>query len=231
MSDPMNESCWQLGESGADAADTARAVTAARSFVAPIVRLLPDALIRLRAEGGMVQLWSFLPLDVLVRRDVPGAVTPVDVTVRAGDLDEALVALADPANTQRTVQLPQPRDAQWRGALPLQAEERWIHLDAVPGAEVLRLVRAGRDTFLAASQTAAHAEKMGRALLDHEAIVVSDDSDSVPVPLRVLQALATMRFIRADEEMVVSASPAWARFSAGAGAAYQRRSDDLALLV
>lgn len=222
-----------FGGSDSDAADAAATLDA---FLAPILRLLPDTLVRLRAASdpvtdpaaNVVQLWSWLPLDVLVRRDIPGLLVPSDITVRAGELAAARDT-AGSAGPGDGVALPPARDAEWRGALPPTAEQDWRQLDAVPGPDVLRLARAGTETFRSAARLAVHPEKMGRALLDHETIVVTDGTERVAAPLRVIQALTTMRFIHPDTAMAVSATRAWARFGCDGGMAYRRRTDGLAL--
>jgi len=192
----------------------------AGAFLARVVRLDPAALVRLRRAGRSVQLWSWLPLDVLVTRRVAGRLDPADQSVAAADL------LARLDDDPVAVTLPDSRDAQWRGALP--ASGGWQRLEAVPSADLLVLVRAGTDAFRAAA-VSADPGRVGEALLDHESLTVSDDGTTVAVPLRVLQALARMGFLRSDGEVVVAASPAWLRCDAAYGSAYRRRGGGLSL--
>lgn len=202
-----------LFDSADDRADTG-------AFLTRVVRLDGGALVRLRRAGPSVELWSWLPLDVLVTRRVAGRLEPADQTVAAADLLARLDD--DPA----AVTLPDSRDAQWRGALP--GSGGWQRLEAVPSADLLALVRAGADAFRAAALSA-DPGRVGEALLDHESLTVSDDDTTVAVPLRVLQALARMGFLRPDGEVVVAASPAWLRCEAAYGSAYRRRAGGLSL--
>lgn len=200
-------------DSAADRAD-------AGAFLARVVRLDPDALVRLRRAGTSAELWSWLPLDVLVTRRVGGQLEPADRSVLAKELLARLES--DPA----AVPLPGSRDAQWRGALP--GSGGWRRLEAVPSADLLALIRAGTEAFRAAAMSA-DPGRVGEALLDHESLTVSDDSTTVAVPLRVLQGLARMGFLRPDGEVVVAASPAWLRCEAVYGSAYRRRGGSLSL--
>ena len=48
--------------------ESSRRKADAGAFLARVVRLEDDALVRLRRAGPGVELWSWLPLDVLVTR-------------------------------------------------------------------------------------------------------------------------------------------------------------------
>lgn len=192
----------------------------AGAFLTRVVRLDSAALVRLRRAGPSVELWSWLPLDVLVTRRVAGRLDPADQTVVAAELLERLDS--EPA----TVTLPDSRDAGWRGALP--GSGGWQRLESVPSVDLLALVRAGADAFRAAAQMA-DPGRVGEALLDHESLTVSDDGTTVAVPLRVLQGLARMGFLRPDGEVVVAANAAWLRCDAAYGSAYRRRAGGLSL--
>ena len=201
--------------SAADRAD-------AGAFLARVVRLDDDALVRLRRADSAVELWAWLPLDVLVSRRVDAELQPADATVRVADLLGALDT--DPAE----MALPSLRDAQWRGALP--GSVGWRRLDMVPSADLLALVRAGAEVFQAAARPGTDAARVGEALLDHESLTVSDGEATVAVQLRVLQALARMGFLRPDGQVTVAITPSWLRCDAEYGSAYRRRAGGLPLL-
>lgn len=192
----------------------------AGAFLTRVLRLDPGALVRLRRAGPSVQLWSWLPLDVLVTRQVAGQLELGDSTVAVADL------LARLDSDQARVTLPHSQDARWRGALP--GSSSWQRLDAVPAADLLAIVRAGADTFRTAALSS-DPSRVGEALLDHESLTVADDDTTVAVPLRVLQALARMGFLRPDGQVVVAVSPTWLRCDAAYGSVYRRRAGALSL--
>ncbi len=192
----------------------------AGAFLSRISRLDDAAVVRLRRAGPTVALWSWLPLEVLVTRRIGGQIEPADRTVAAADL------LARLDSEPGQVALPSARDDQWRGALPGSAG--WRRIEDVPSADLLALVATGADAFRAAALSA-DPGRVGEALLDHESLTVSDGDTTVAVPLRVLQALARMGFLRPDGDVVVAASPAWLRCDAAYGSAYRRRTGGLSL--
>lgn len=192
----------------------------AGAFLTRVVRLDASALVRLRRAGPSVELWSWLPLDVLVTRRVAAGLDVADQSVAAVDL------LASLDGEPAVATLPESRDAQWKGALP--GTHGWQRVEAVPSADLQALVRAGADAFRAAALSA-DPGRVGEALLDHESLTVSNDDTTVAVPLRVLQALARMGFLRADGQVVVAASRAWLRCDAAYGSAYRRRAGGLSL--
>ncbi|MGB9377862.1 MAG: hypothetical protein WCB04_10165 [Mycobacteriales bacterium] len=202
--------------------DSAADVADAGAFLSRVVRLDPAALVRLRQAAVAVQLWSALPLDVLVTRHVAGRMQSADVTVAAADL------LASLDSQSQSVVLPPARDSLWRGALP--GTSGWHRLDSVPAAEVLALVEAGAEAFRAAA-VADDPGRVGEALLDHESLVVSNPQTSVAVPMRVLQALARMGFVPAGGQVAFAVNDAWLRCDAAYGSAYRRRGDGLSLFT
>lgn len=200
-------------ESAEDRAD-------AGAFLTRVVRLDLHATVRLRQAGPGVQLWSWLPMDVLVTRHVAAHIDVADLAVSAADL----LGRLDTDNA--AVALPPRRDEQWRGALPAVAG--WHRVEAVPSADLMALVEAGAAAFRAAAM-AADPGRVAEALLDHESLTVSDPATTVAVPMRVLQALARMGFLRPDGDVVVAVRTAWMRCDAAYGSAYRRRGGGLSL--
>lgn len=200
--------------------DSAEDRADAGAFLDRVVRLDGSAVVRLRRAGPRVELWSWLPLEVLVTRRVSGQLEPADRSVAAAEL------LAGLDSATAVLTLPPARDAQWRGALP--GSGGWRQLDSVPSTDLLAIVRAGAAAFRAAA-VSADPTRVGEALLDHESLTVSGAGTTVAVPLRVLQALARMGFLRTDGVVVVGVSGAWLRCDAEYGSAYRRREGGLTL--
>jgi hypothetical protein len=197
----------------------------AGAFLARVVGLDRDAVVRLQHSAGGVVLWAWLPVDVLVSRRIGGTLGPADVTVPGADL---LARIGSPAaSSAGEVTLPPAVDGRWRGTLPGPAG--WRLLDAVPAAAVLSLVRAGAAAFRAATPGGAAASRVADALLSHESLTVSAGDLTVGVPLRGLQSLARMGFVAPAGEVAVSARPAWLRLDADYGSAYLRRGAELTM--
>jgi hypothetical protein len=189
----------------------------AGAFAYRLLRLDPQALIRLRPAGpDRVQLWAVLPFGVLATRTIAADATS-DTTVAAADL---LARLDDPG-------LPPPtrRDAQWRGPLPPAVVPA---VEQLPVADVVRLAQAASETLRAATTGGVAGRAVGErvlrdALLDHVAVVVTGpDGRSVDVPQRLVQALVRMNFHgRGSDGMVtVRAAGAWVGLSGEYGAVW-----------
>jgi hypothetical protein len=210
----------------------------AGAFLARVTRLDPSAPVRVRCAGGVIALWAWLPLEVLVTRQVRGA-GPLDVTVDAGLLRDR-VAVGDVVGVVGVggvsaaghgapggdpVPLPANRDTDWPGALP---PESGVHeLDEIPAEVVQSLLAAGERTFREAS-LGADPRAVGDALLDHDVLTVSAGESSAALPLRLLLGLARMGFLGA-EPLRVGLAGGWVRVAASYGVAYRRRGK-LALL-
>lgn len=200
------------------------------SFLERAVRMDAAVLVRLRADppGRMVSACLRLPFGVLVGRTVRAVLTGgADQTVRAADLAANLAN--DPANELTAggpegLILPERHDTRWRGPLPPMSG--WRRLDSVPVRDLRRLVAAGVGAFQAATERIGGppiARDAADALLDHEALTVSDRRDTAVLPLRVCHAAWRMGFFGADDDAdcAVSIAGRWARIAAPFGSAYR----------
>jgi hypothetical protein len=188
----------------------------AAAFLGRVVRLDPAALVRLRAAGGALTLWSWLPLDTLAARTVRGG-GAADATVPAKALLDALTAGASA--------LPPRRDEGWRGAVPPDAPGE--QLDAVPAEVVHGLLASAERAFRAAS-SGADPQVVGEALLDQEVLQVTGGRHTVGIPLRALLSCARMGFL-GDAPIRVVVAGGWVGIRASFGAVYLRRGGSLAL--
>jgi hypothetical protein len=192
------------------------------SFLERAVRLDAAVLVRLRADpaGRTVSACLRLPFGVLVGRTVRAVLTGgADQTVRAADLANQL-ATGGPEG----LILPERHDTRWRGPLPPMGG--WRRLDSVPVRDLRRLVAAGVEAFQAATERIGGppiARDAADALLDHEALTVSDRRDTAVLPLRVCHAAWRMGFFGAadDADCAVSIAGRWARIAAPFGSAYR----------
>jgi len=181
----------------------------AGAFLARLVRLAPDAVVRLRqSTTERVALWARLPWEVLVSRTIDAtlpedAALPEDATVSAA----ALLAVLRPGE----VALPPRQDAAWRWALPPTAGRS---VEVLPAAQVRQLGAAAAATVRAAAASGVAGRAVGEravrdALLDHEAIVVNatvtnSTVDRVAVPQRLVQAVVRMGFLRSSGDSTES---------------------------
>ena len=166
-------------------------------FVSRLLRLDPNAVVRLRPEpGGPGYAWAMLPFRVLVgcRLSQP---PPADVTVRAADLAAALTA-GEVGELAR-------RDEVWRWPLPPSAGRAVEH---IPVGEVRRLAEAAARTVRQAMTEGVNGRAVGEralrdALLDHVAIVVTgEDGERVEIPQRMVQALVRTGLLEAAGDRV-----------------------------
>jgi hypothetical protein len=198
-------------------------VADAGAFLSRLVRLDPDAVVRLRPAPGPpgaephTALWAHLPWQVLVTRTVRGG-GPGEATVGAADL---LAVLADGGPA-----LPARRDAQWRWPLPSTVG---TVVESVAAAEMVRVARAAAGTLRTAVATRRAGERAVRdALLDHVPIVVTGAGDApVEVPQRLVQAIVRMGFLGAstsvdDESVQVRVAGGWTGLAAPYGSAWLR---------
>lgn len=188
----------------------------AGAYLARVVRLDPAGLVRVRCAGGVIALWAWLPLEVLVTRAFRGE-GPADDTVSAKALLDALAL---------SFTLPEARDSGWPGALPPVRGVR--ELDEIPAGVVRDLVAASERTFREAS-AGADPRAVGDVLLDHEVLTVSAGQESATIPLRLLLGLARMGFL-GDDPLRVGLAGGWVCAAASYGVAYRRR-DKLTLLT
>jgi hypothetical protein len=184
-------------------------------FLTRLVRLDPRALVRVRGAS----IWSRVPWDVLVVRTVEGF--SGDVTVAAADW---LAAPADLAALPR-------RDNAWRAGMPAAA----TRLETMPTAVVRGLSVAAAETLRATVSGGLNGRAVGErvlrdALLDHVPITVTTGGEEIGVPQRLVQAVARMGFLGADDEPLhVVRSGGWIGLETTLGAAWWRRRSGLAV--
>lgn len=192
-------------------------VADAGAFLARVVRLDADAVVRLRPQGpGMVAMWGRLPFGVLVSRGVRGDLAD-DVTVGAAAL-LASVESAEPG-------LPSPRPTDWRWPLP---GVPGTVVESVPADDILRVGAAAADTVRTASTEGVGGRAVGSralrdALLDHVPIVVTTGAgERVPVPQRLVQAVLRMGFAPAGSAVQVRVAGGWVGLCASFGNSWFR---------
>jgi len=205
-------------------------VADAGAFLARLLRMDPNALVRLRPDqgGGAVALWARLPFGVLVTRRI-GADLTDDATVRAGDLLDALGAAA--------TSLPTRHDAQWRWPLPPEPGEV---VERLPAADVHRIGAAAARTLREAAAGGVGGRAVGErvlrdALLDHVPVVVETGGGRrVEVPQRLVQAVVRMGFLgpaagvgSGDARVEVRVAAGWVGLAAPYGSAWHRPSTTL----
>ena len=189
----------------------------AGAFLARVVRLDAEAVVRLRPQGaGTVALWGRLPFGVLVNRGVRGDLAD-DVTVGAAAL---LATVEDPERG-----LPPSRPTDWRWPLP---GVPGTVVESVPADDVLRLGAAAADTVRTASTEGVGGRAVGSralrdALLDHVPIVVTTGTgERVPVSQRLVQAVLRMGFAPAGSVVQVRVAGPWVGLSAPFGNSWFR---------
>lgn len=191
-------------------------------FAGHVLRLDEASVIRLHTRAdGLIGAWAATGFDVLAVRVVAGRVEPADVTCAADTLLRGLTA----AGTG-DVDAGYAMDSAWRTALP--PETGFVHIDDVPEVVLADLARSGADL------AREHAGPQGppASLLDQDVLTVSGSGTEVAVPMRVLLALAAMRFVSGEQDSVVRvrARPGWLRLDARYGSVFRRRGDPVLLL-
>ena len=191
-------------------------------FVGHALRLDEAAVIRLRTRAdGLIAAWVATGFDVLAVRVFAGRVEPADVTCAADALFRGLTA-----GDAGEIEAGYAMDSAWRTALP--PETGFVHVDDVPEAVMADLARSGADL------AREHAGPQGPppSLLDQDVLEVSGSGMEVAIPMRVLLALAAMRFTSGAEDDVVRvrALPGWLRLDARYGSLFRRRGDPVLLL-
>jgi len=206
-------------------------VADAGAFLSRLTRLDPATVVRLTAVaagagpgvGPRTALWAVLPWQVLVTRTVRGA-GPGEATVAAADL---LARLAD-----ARADLPVRRDADWRWPLPADVGRA---VERIAGDELIKVGRAAAGTLRDAVATGRVGERVVRdALLDHVVFVVTDGTDRVEVPQRLVQAVLRMGFLgtsatNVEDPIQVRISGKWTGLAAPYGTAWLRPVKDFAL--
>ena len=193
-----------------------------RMFLSRLVRLDPQALVRLRPQPPAV--WAMLPFGVLVTQHLEPP--PVqDVTYRAADL------LTTDAPAQR-------RDGEWRWPLPSSSGRV---VETIPVAHIVRLAEAAARTVRTATAEGVFGRRVGEralrdALLDHVAIVVTTDTgERLEIPQRMIQGLVRMGLHGVtgdsigDGQVTVSLAMGWIGLSGRHGSTWYRPISPLRL--
>jgi hypothetical protein len=200
------------------------------AFLARLVRLDSQALVRVHATAERTVVWGRVPWDVLVSRTVAGlSVTDAppadaDIVVRAADW----LASASTVTDVRSIARP---GSAWRSPLP---PVRRKVLEELPADAVRSLGSAAADTLRLAGAQGVGGRAVGSravrdALLDHVAIVVSAGPRRVEIPQRLVQAVVRMGFAAADEPVRVLGAGPWVGLAAAYGTAWWRPTAGLTL--
>ena len=197
-------------------------------FLARLVRLDPQALVRIRSNRTSAvpatELWARLPWNVLVMRPISSVTGDCTVSAKAW----LSSGRDDPSQLAHL-------DAQWRVGMPPSA----VSVRETLSADVLRGVSEAaaetlRETAVAGLNGRAVGARMLRdALLDHIPIVVAADAvypNELRVPQRLVQAVARMGFLgeKADQARILEAGD-WIGISTGLGDAWWRGRSALSL--
>lgn len=215
------------------------------AFVARVVRMDPQALVRLRnspssppgpedsgntTPQARLQVWATTPFDALVTRSVAGRIDPPDCTVHAANLLPGIaVARSSDIDPGPVV------DPLWRTQLPPLTGWSWV--DTVPGAVIGDLIDVGGTS---ARENVSPAGGTSSSLLDQQVLTVEGAGYTVAVPMRCLFALSGMGFAGTGaggdggdpgaSDVRVFATDAWLRLDARFGAVVRRRHSLLPLL-
>jgi hypothetical protein len=206
-------------------------VADAGAYLARLVRLDPQALVRLSPAGdGTLALWARLPFEVMVTRRIRSSFDQ-DATVRGADLLRAL-------DGDRPA-LPARHDTQWRWPVPPDAGRV---VERLPVGEVQRLGAAAESTLRTAVASGLRGRAVGErvlrdALLDHvPVVVITDDGTRYEVPQRLVQAVVRMGFLGvaagpADDGQVEvrAAAGSWVGLAGPFGTGWHKTSTGLDL--
>ncbi|TAM91983.1 MAG: hypothetical protein EPN43_03300 [Jatrophihabitans sp.] len=219
---------------------------AALAELAPMLRraldLGPDAVARVRADGGTVTAFVRLPFAVLVSRTVAdadadaGAAADADAGAGSPGSDGAyriadLLAWLDAGAGGAAPVMPPPHDLLWRGTLP--PATGWRRLEQVPDGEIRRVVRAAAITLKEAadregiSKAARLRTQAADAVLDAVGLTVDGAGMRVQIPVRALTALTRMGFLARDSHARVDACGGWVRVVGRYGNVYVGDRDRL----
>lgn len=207
-----------------DLKDSDRADFAA--YLRRVLRLDDAAVVRVhRRDGDRVTVWAATGFDALVMRTFSGALAGTDAVAA---VDHLLSAVDDAG----PIHLGFPMDSSWRGALP--PVDGYVHVDDVPAHAFIELARRGAE--LAEEHGSAHGPPA--SLLDQQVLDIEGGGEHVPIPMRIVFALAAMGFIAPDPQLVsqeefvrVRVSPTWLRIDARFGSVYRHRRGAISLSV
>ena len=237
--------------------DAAPALRGTLGELVPLLRrasgLDPACLCRLRHDGAITTLFVQLPFRVLVSRAVRTVPAErVDVTVRAAELlrwaeqGGAEQGGAEQGDAERDGAErdgaerdggapPEPRDLEWRGALPPQTG--WRPVDSVPDDVVRGLVRSGAVALREAAPREGVPGTRPRAavadaLLDAVVLTVTEPAADLTaaITLRTLSALTRMGFLARNSHADVDRAGRWTRVSGRYGSVYAQQPGGLTVL-
>jgi hypothetical protein len=195
------------------------AIRPALAEMAPLLRrvvaLDPRSLGRVRAAPGRVTVLARLPFAVLVARTVAADTD--------AQLDRTFAASALLGWLDEEAGLPEPRDADWRGASP--PRDGWHRVDTIPDEVIRALVRGGARAL---QEAAAHEGVPGAqpraevadALLDSVVLTAEDGGRHAQVTLRTLSALTRMGFLQRGSSAAIDVAGRWVRVAAEYGSVF-----------
>jgi hypothetical protein len=201
----------------------------AAAFLARLVRLDADALVRVQPTGTRsARCLAMLPFGVLAEKVLPTGLDE-DVTVSAADL---LAALASPAGgsagSAGTAPVLSRLDSRWRWPLP-PGTGRVV--ESIPAAEVHRVAAAAAATLRATVGSTSRMvgeRRIRDALLDHVPIVViGARGERVEVTQRLVQGLVRMGFLgqpstHGDTQVTVRLAAGWTGLRGSYGSVWFR---------
>jgi hypothetical protein len=191
------------------------ALTEMTPLLRRVVALDPRSLGRVRTAEGRVTVLARLPFAVLVARTV------------AADTDEQLdrtfTAAALLAWLEEDAELPEPRDADWRGATPPSVG--WQRVDTVPDEVIRALVRSGAHALQGAAARdgvpgAQPRAEVADALLDSVVLTAEGGGRRAQVTLRTLSALTRMGFLSRGSSAAIDIAGRWVRVAAEYGSVF-----------
>lgn len=202
----------------------------------PVLRrcigLDPATVARLWLDADTTTVLVRLPFAVLVSRAVAVDVAvDVDVSIddRTTDAAQSRDITVEAAQTLDwfdgvRADLPESRDADWRGGTPPRAG--WRRLETVPDSVIRPLVRSGALALKEAAiregvPGAQPRAEVADALLDAVVLTVHDDNGPpTEVTLRPLSALTRMGFLAKGGTAGIDVSGRWVRIAGRYGSVY-----------
>jgi hypothetical protein len=180
-----------------------------------VVALDPRSLGRVRAAEDRVTLLARLPFAVLVARTVAADTD--------AQLDRTFAAAALLGWLDEAAEVPEPRDADWRGAAPPSGG--WQRVDTVPDEVIRALVRSGARALqdAAAREGVPDAQpraEVADALLDSVVLTAEASGIHARITLRTLSALTRMGFLPRGSSARIDVAGRWIRVAAEYGSVF-----------